>query len=52
LGTRATLVPDILGSIIGSQGSSSGVLPDGQNSCAAVLCDFACRRPRRGLRKP
>jgi hypothetical protein len=32
-GTRATLFPDILGSIIASQDSSSGALPDGQNSC-------------------
>jgi YD repeat-containing protein len=51
-GTRATLLPDILGSIVGSQDSSSGAPPDGQNSCAAILRDFASRRPRRGLPAP
>jgi hypothetical protein len=51
-GTRATLVPDILSSVIGSQDSSSGALPDGQNSCAAIFARFASRRPRRGLRRP
>lgn len=51
-GTRAALVPDILGSIIASQDSSSGSLPDGQNSWAAILRDFVSRRRRRGLRRP